>query len=390
MKETMTSRQRLLKALNHEIPDRVPIDLGGFQTGIHRKAYENLLKHFGIKDEIQILDPVQQLAVPCEEILKRFRVDIRYIWPQGPEGFDGSIKLNNRGGRLWYDFTDEFGVVWSMPDDQKLYMDISRHPLADVTIEELKERPFPDGSDTGRFAAVREKALKIREESPYAVSTTIGGSMYEYSWYQRGLERWFMDMIENPDFCEVLLDKMLAFWKDYYTGYMGQVGDMVDVVQIGDDVAGQDGPLFSPAFYRSIIKPRLRELIRHIKSLTSAKIWYHTCGGCTRLIPDLIECGIDILNPLQISANNMDPRQLKKEFGQKVVLWGGACDTQHLLPFATPQEVAKQVRANMEIFKKGGGYVFNNVHNIQADVPVENIIAMFDAAYEAGFYNRHK
>ncbi len=382
----MTSQQRLLAALNHQIPDRVPIDLGGFQTGIHRKAYENLLRHFGIKDEIKILDCVQQLAVPCEELLKRFRVDIRYIWPKGPDGFDGSIKLNKRGGRLWHDFTDEFGVVWSMPDDQKLYMDISHHPLADVTVNELKDRPFPNGADPTRFTGVRKKALKIRQKN-YALSTTIGGSMYEYGWYQRGLERWFMDMIENPDFCEALLDKMLAFWKDYYTGYMGQVGDMVDVVQIGDDVAGQYGPLFSPDFYRSIIKPRLKKLIKHIKSLTSAKIWYHTCGGCTRLIPDLIECGIDILNPIQISANNMDPRQLKEKFGSKVVLWGGACDTQHILPFASPQEVAKHVRANMEIFKKGGGYVFNNVHNIQADVPVENIIAMFDAAYEAGFYN---
>ena len=385
MKETMTPQQRLLTALNHKIPDRVPIDLGGFQTGIHRKAYENLLKHFNIKDEIKILDCVQQLAVPCEELLQRFHVDIRYIWPHGPDGFDGSIKKNRRGDRLWHDFTDEFGVVWSMPDDGGLYMDISHHPLAEVTTEQLRKRPFPNGSDRTRFSGIREKAIAIRKKD-YAVSTTIGGSMYEYSWYQRGLERWFMDMIENPDFCEALLDKMLSFWKDYYTGYLTEVGDLVDVVQIGDDVAGQYGPMFSPDFYRSIIKPRLKKLISYIKSLTSAKIWYHTCGGCTRLLPDLIECGIDILNPIQVSAADMDPKMLKEKFGDKVVLWGGACDTQHFLPFASPQQVAEQVRKNIEIFKPGGGYVFNNVHNIQADVPVESIIAMFDTAYEAGFY----
>jgi len=388
MKETMTSGERVVKMLNREIPDRVPIDLGGFQSGIHRKAYENLLQYLGIKeDEIQILDCVQQLAVPCEEILKRFHVDIRYIWPHGPDGFDDTIKQNRRDGKLWHDFTDEFGVVWSMPDDQKLYMDISHHPLADATAEELKDRPFPNGAEPTRFTGVREKALKIRHQTPYAISTTIGGSMYEYSWYQRGLERWFMDMIENPDFCEVLLDKMLAFWKDYYTGYMGEVGDLVDVVQIGDDVAGQYGPMFSPAFYRSAVKPRLAKLIKHIKSLTKAKIWYHTCGGCTELLPDLIECGIDILNPLQISARNMEPKVLKEKFGDKVILWGGSCDTQHFLPFASPDEVAKEVRKNIEIFKAGGGYVFNNVHNIQADVPVESIITMFDTAYEAGFYS---
>ena len=382
----MTPRERLLKTLDHQVPDRVPIDLGGYQTGIHRKAYENLLEHFEIEDETEILDCVQQLAVPCEELLQRFHVDIRYIWSKGSDSFDGTIRQNRRRGKLWHDFTDEFGVVWSMADDQKLYMDISHHPLADVTMEELKERPFPNGGDKTRFTGVREKALRIRKQSSYAISTTIGGSMYEYSWYQRGLERWFIDMIENPGFCEVLLDKMLVFWKDYYVGYMGEVGDLVDVVQIGDDVAGQHGPMFSPEFYRSIIKPRLKELIRHIKSLTSAKIWYHTCGGCTELIPDLIECGIDILNPIQISATNMNPKELKEKFGSEVVLWGGACDTQHLLPFASPEEVAKEVCKNMEIFKAGGGYVFNNVHNIQADVPVENIIAMFDAAYKCGFY----
>jgi uroporphyrinogen decarboxylase len=229
-------------------------------------------------------------------------------------------------------------------------------------------------------------ALKIRHKTPCAISTTIGGSMYEYSWYQRGLERWFIDMLENPAFCEVLLDKMLGFWKDYYIGYMSEVGDLVDVVQIGDDVAGQDGPMFSPQFYRSVVKPRLKELIKHIKSLTAAKIWYHTCGGCTELLPDLIECGIDILNPVQISAKGMNPEVLKERFGDKLVLWGGACDTQHFLPFASPQQVAEHVRKNLEIFKPGGGYVFNNVHNIQADVPVENIIAMFDTAYEYGFY----
>ena len=142
-KETMTSRQRVLKSLNHEVPDRAPIDLGGFQTGIHRIAYENLISHLGIEDEITIMDLVQQLAKPCEELLQRFHVDIRYITAHGPEGFDGSIKQNQRNDRLWHDLKDEFGVVWSMADDQKLYMDISYHPIADATIDDLHDYPFP-------------------------------------------------------------------------------------------------------------------------------------------------------------------------------------------------------------------------------------------------------
>jgi len=253
--ETMTSRQRVQKALNHEIPDRVPIDLGGFQTGIHRKAYAELIAHLGIEDEIAILDPVQQLAVPCEELLERFGVDIRYLCAHGPDSFGGSIEQNERDGKLWHDLTDEFGVVWSMPDAQQLYMDISHHPLADAGIRDLADYPFPLGGDPTRFTEVRQKALELRSETPYAISTGIGGVVYEICWYMRGLERWFTDMMDNPAFCEALLDRTLAFWIDYYTCFMAEVGDLVDVVMIGDDVGGQSGPLFSPEFYRKIVKP---------------------------------------------------------------------------------------------------------------------------------------
>ncbi|MHC4431165.1 MAG: hypothetical protein ACYTBS_04940, partial [Planctomycetota bacterium] len=181
--ETMTSRQRVLKALNHEIPDRVPIDLGGFQTGIHAKAYAELIDHLGIEDEIAILDPVQQLAVPCEELLERFGVDIRYICAHGPDSFQGGIEQNERDGRLWHDLTDEFGVVWSMPDDQQLYMDISHHPLADARVADLADYPFPSGSDPTRVTSVRQQALELRNGTPYAISTGIGGVVYEICWY---------------------------------------------------------------------------------------------------------------------------------------------------------------------------------------------------------------
>ncbi len=386
MRETMTSRQRVLKALNHKAPDRVPIDLGGFQTGIHKKAYAELLSYLDISDEITILDPVQQLAKPCEEILERFHVDIRYVCAHAPDSFKGGIEQNTRRSKLWHDLKDEFGVVWSMPDDQQLYMDISHHPLADATIKDIKDYSFPDGGDSTRFTGVRQQALKLREETPYAISTGIGGVVYEICWYMRGLEQWFMDMLENIDFCEALLDQTLKFWMDYYAGFMAEVGDIVDIVMIGDDLAGQQGPLFSPDFYRKFVKPRQKKLVRHIKSLTSAKIWYHTCGGCAEYIPDLIDNGVDILNPVQISAAKMDPQNLKNTFGKDIVFWGGGIDSQHVLPFAKPDEIREHVRKNLEIFKPGGGYVFNCVHNIQVGVPAENIVAMYDAAYEFGFY----
>ncbi len=385
-KETMTSRQRVLAALNHKEPDRVPIDLGGFQTGIHKKAYESLLKHLDLHDDITIMDPVQQLAKPCDELLQRFHVDVRYVIAHGPDSFQGRIEENRRNGRLWHDLKDEFGVVWSMPDDQQLYMDISHHPLANATIDDIADYPFPDGGDRSRFSGVREQAAQLRKETSYALSTGIGGVVYEFCWYMRGLEQWFTDTIENPTFCEALLDKTLQFWLNYYTGFMAEVGDLVDVVMIGDDLAGQFGPLFSPTFYRKVVKPRQKKLVQHIKSMTQAKIWYHTCGSCIPLIPDLIDNGVDILNPVQISAAEMDPRELKKQFGSQLVFWGGGIDAQHILPFATPAEIKLEVRKNLELFKPGGGYIFNNVHNIQAGVPTENIVALFDAAYDNGFY----
>lgn len=384
--ETLTSRERVLKAMNYQEADRVPLDMGGFQTGIHKKAYEALIEYLGLGEDIVILDPVQQLAKPSEAVLEKFHIDTRYVCAHGPDSFKGGIEQNERDGKLWHDLEDEFGVVWSMPDDQQLYMDISHHPLAETTVEDIADYPFPRGDDPTRFTGVREQALRLRDETPYAICTGISGVVYEFCWYMRGLERWFLDTIENPEFCDALLDQILKFWLDFETGFMDAVGDIVDVVMIGDDLAGQQGPLFSTDFYKKFVKPRHKKLIQHIKSLTNVKIWYHTCGSCVPLIPELIDNGVDILNPVQISAVGMDANYLKKRFGKDMVFWGGGCDSQHVLPFASPEEVKEDVRKNVEIFKPGGGYIFNNVHNIQADVPAENIVAMYDAAYEYGFY----
>lgn len=375
-----------MASLNFQTPDRVPIDLGGFQTGIHKKAYMDLLGFLGRDEEIVMLDPVQQLVRPSEEVLELLKVDFRYVTANGPESFDGCIQQNIRKGKLWHDLKDEFGVIWSMPDEQQLYMDISFHPLAEATIEDIEAYPFPDGADPSRFDGIREDVLRLQNETPYAVSTGIGGVVYEICWYLRGLERWFMDMMENPTFCEALLDKVLNFWLDYYSGFMKEIGDIIDVVMIGDDLAGQNGPLFPPELYRSLVKPRQKELVQHIKSLSDAKIWYHTCGSVVEYIPDLMDNGIDILNPVQITATGMDPEFLKKSFGKELVFWGGGIDSQHVLPFVSPEEVKANVKANMEAFKPGGAYVFNNVHNIQAGVPPENILAMYEAAYEYGLY----
>jgi len=299
----------------------------------------------------------------------------------------GGIELNKRDGRLWHDLKDEFGVIWSMPDDQMLFMDISYNPLADASISDLDDYPFPDGSDPSRFTGVREKALEIKKNTPFALSSGISGVTYEFCWYMRGLERWFIDMIENPEFCAALLDKTSQYWVDWMVGFLGEVGDLLDIIMIGDDLAGQSGPLFSPKFYREYVRPRQHRVIQTIKEHTNAKIWYHTCGSCVEYIPDLIEMEVDIINPVQTSAKNMKPEMLKEMFGKDIVFWGGGIDSQHILPFASQAEIRQEVQKNLEVFMPGGGYVFNNIHNIQAGVPAENIVAMYEAAYEFGFYH---
>lgn len=382
----MTSRERLRKALDHQTPDRVPIDLGGNQTGIHKFAYEALLQHLGIADAVTIMDAVQQLAQPCEAVLERFRVDTRYIAAKAPDSFQGIIEKNLRQGRRWHDLRDEFGVVWSMPEDHPYYMDISHHPLAEASLADIAEYPFPKGDDPTRFIGLREKALLLRNETPYAVVSGISGVIYETCWYLRGLERWFMDLLTQPEFCEALLDKVLQFWLDWFRLFLNEVADVVDVVMVGDDLAGQNGPLFRPEIYRAIVKPRQKQLVQYIRSRTQAKVWYHTCGACIPYIPDLIDNGIEVLNPLQVSAKDMDPASLKARFGAQMAFWGGGIDAQHVLPSASPDTVREHVRRNIAAWKPHGGYVFNNVHNIQAGVPPENIVALYDAAYEFGFY----
>lgn len=382
----MTSRQRVLAALEHKQPDRVPIDLGGNQTGIHKNAYAALIKHLGIRDSLKILDAVQQLAVPCEGLLERLRVDTRYIRAEPGSAWKGGITRTNRNGQTWDDLVDEFGVRWSMPEDAPYYMDITHHPLADATTRSLADYPWPKGDDPARFALIRARALELKKESPYAVVSGISGVVYETCWYLRGLERWFCDLVDDQQFCEALLDQTQRFWLDWFRLFLDEVGDLVDVIMIGDDLAGQSGPLISPKLYRRLVKPRHKRLVQYIRSRTTAKVWYHTCGACQQFIPDLIDNGVHVLNPVQVSARDMEPADLKRKFGGQIAFWGGGVDAQTVLPRATPAQVAECVRRNVEAFKNSGGYVFCNVHNIQGEVPPENIMAMYETAFECGNY----
>jgi len=382
----MNSRQRLIMTLKHKEPDKVPIDLGGTQTGITVGAYNDLKRYLGIVEENEIIDLMQQLVRPSERLLKKFKVDTRYIFPKKPKNWELRIKEDDYS----YSFVDEWGITFKMPKKKGYYYDMVEHPLRDATIKDLKKYDWPDPRDPGRTEGLEKEAKNLYEHTDYAIVTGIAGSMFELAWYLRGFERFFMDMIENRKFAEALLDKLLEIWLDFFDEFLGVVGKYVQVVTVGDDLAMQEGPLMSLDLYRSVVKSRQKELFSFIKKHTDAYLFYHGCGSVSQFIPELIEVGVDILNPIQVSAKDMDTHRLKKEFGSEITFWGGGCDTQRVLPFGTPEEVKEEVKRRIKDLAPGGGFVFNQVHNIQPGVPPKNIVAMFEAANEYGGYEIEK
>lgn len=382
----MTPRERVFTTINHSEPDRVPLDLGGNQTGIHRIAYRKLLDYFGIEEEIQIMDVVQGLAAPSEKVLQLLDIDTRYI---RPGQFCPVPELTEVKPDYW-GFTDGFGVTWAMPGKKPgegLYCDIVHHPLAKIDYDDLDRYDWPNGKDSTPFKGLREYAHHLRENTDYALVSGITGVVFEICWYMRGFECLYMDMIDQPRYVAKLLEHTLQYWLDFMDTFLAEIGDYLDVICVGDDIGMQSGPLFSPKIYRTLVHPHQRTLYRHIKNRTKAKLWYHSCGSIVEFIPDLIESGVDILNPVQISAKGMAPETLKEQYGKDLVFWGGGIDTQRLFSTGTPDQVRKQVRCMMNIFKPGGGYVFNTIHNTQADVPVENMIALWEAAREYRSYS---
>ncbi|MFO7947200.1 MAG: uroporphyrinogen decarboxylase family protein [Armatimonadota bacterium] len=373
----MTSRERVLTALKHQQPDRVPKDLGGVVTGIHRDAYNRLLELLGIEDDTEIMDVKQQLAKPCEEVLERLGIDTRYVFSGRRAGYQAKMQEDEK--RYWY--VDEWGIEWTMPKDSPLYFDMTKHPLQHLDTEDLKQYPWPDMTDPGLTEGVSERARDLHENTDYAVVTFASSAFLEFGWYLRGFEDFLMDLVVNENFMNALLDKIMEMWQTQWERHLQALGDNVDVVQMAGDLGHQGGTLISRELYEKYFKPRQKELVRFVRDRTDAFIFWHTCGSVYDFIPDLIEVGIDILNPVQVSARDMEPERLKEEFGDHLSFWGGV-DTQSLLPNGTPEQVAEETRRTIDILGREGGYVLNSVHNIQADVPADNILAMFDAAGE--------
>ena len=383
----MNSRERVLTTLDHREPDRIPFDLGSVQvTGIHEIAYRNLRQALGLPETtVNLCDTIQGLATIEDDLAKRLGIDLRGLYPLNSHNWQ---VIEEEAGAYWA-YQDEWGIIHHRPKEKGFYFSIVEVPLpkSDFSEEEIERFPWPDMGAQWRVAALREQAEQYRAAGYAVVLKDAFAGIFEFAQRVIGMENLLILMGVDEKRASILFDKLLDLKLSYWQTALGELGDLVDVVTYADDYGTQHSQLISPAMFRKQLKPRVKQVFELQASLAPhAKRFFHSDGNVRPLIPDFIEIGVDILNPVQATAVGMDPADLKQDFGQDLVFWGGGVDTQGVLPNGTPQEVKDGVKRNIDALAAGGGYVFNTVHNIQADVPPQNILAMWQALQEYGTY----
>ncbi|MCX7004955.1 MAG: hypothetical protein NTV22_17000 [bacterium] len=382
----MKSRERVLTALAHQEPDRVPIDLGGTAVStIAIPTYAALRRHLGLPEKpVQTLEFVQQVAAVDEDVMDRFGLDVIPVFANPPDRYQPVFVEEPGGARS---FKDEFGATLRRPKDS-FYYDWRAFPLREPAMDDLARMPWPDPADPGRFRGLRARVAALRASTDRALfgMAPCGHDLLNQLFRVRGMEEGMMDLLANEEFAVAFLDRLTDTICTAQSLFLKEVGDLIDVHFTADDLAGQSGPLISPALYQRLVKPRWARIIQAIKAHTQAKIFYHSCGALDAFIPDLIEIGVDVLNPVQVSAAGMDSARLKQKYGKNLAFWGGGCDTQQVLSRGTPDEVRLEVRRRIRDLAPGGGFVFNPVHNIQPLVPPANVATLFAAALEFGRY----
>jgi len=382
----MTSKERVVAVLNHEIPDRIPIVIGvSNATGIKMKTYQGIKTIAGIQapDEYIYDWPELGTAKIDEKTMKRLHCDVRGVRDAHP-----AITLERNQTRDPHSpFIDSWGTGQKEVEPGEWFPGI--HPLSDATtIEEINNYPnWPDMTDPTRIAHVKALAKELSEQDEYAILATPWLLFpLERAFAMQGMDNFLLNLAIYPDFARVMLQKTAELSKALMGPFLAELGDNVDMIKIGDDLGTQESLLMSPDMYREILKPIHADFIQFIRERTKAKIFFHTDGDVVPLIDDFIEMGIDILNPIQTSAGKMaDLVNLKKRFGKNIIFCGGI-DTQRILPTGTTIEVRDEVKRVMELLGEGGGYMLASVHTIMNDVPAENVLAMVDAVEEFGVY----
>lgn len=380
----MSHRERFRRCVNHEEADRVVLDLGSTRcTGIHSTAYCRLKKLLGLDDRYELVQAFGvgkrgSLAVVEEGVRQRFGVDLRGVFLSQP---DATPEVRLRDGS----YRNEWGVI-RRPVPDSYYHEIVRHPLqGDMSLGDLVNWPWPDPHDPGRYEYLRRDVLRASGEGEYPVVLNLGDICVHQSQFCRGIEDWLLDLVVRPALMHDLLRRITNIRIAIAEEALRRVGDSIDLVETSDDVATQQGLLISPEHYREFIKPHHERFFQAVRARTSAKIMYHCCGSVRPILEDLVEMGVDVLNPVQVSAEGMDTAYLKREYGDYLTFMGGI-DTQQILSTGSPEEVREEVRRRIDDLAAGGGYVLAPVHNIQPDVPPENIRAMYDTALSYGTY----
>jgi uroporphyrinogen decarboxylase len=382
----MLPRDRVLLALNHQEPDRIPIDLGGtLVSSITVPAYDELVKSLGIHTETpQVLDLVLHLPYLDERLLERFHVDTRPV--QMPPSAVKSIAITECDG--YYEFYNKWGAKLRKPIDGGLYFDYVDFPIKEPSLDAFLRYAWPPSNPPEFYRQLGEQAAHLYNATDYAVvgGVVIGGGIFEQPARLMGMENFYIALASEPDLADRVMEKITDIYIQACNDYLDEVGKYIQVFVYWDDVCGQDGWLINPKIYQNLVKPKQKRLVEAIRERTEAKLFYHGDGSVYELIPHLIEIGFDIINPVQVSARGMDTSRLKKEFGKDIVFWGGGVDTQYILPYGTPAQVAEETKRRIDDLAPGGGFVFGAVHNIQAFVPPQNIIAAFDTAFAYGKY----
>jgi uroporphyrinogen decarboxylase len=373
--DEMNHRERVLAALDHRQTDRVPIDLGStIVTTATRVAYQGLLAHLGLPpdDRPSISHRQMDTVYPREDLLERYDADCRAVCLKGPWEFEIRELPGDR-------FFDEYGLVWQKAS---YYYDVVERPFAAAERpSDLDALQWPDPYDAGRPAGVREEARRLYEETDYLVVADIMClGPFEGACFMRGYDDFCTDLYWNPELAHAILDKITETDIALWDVFLRNVDGYVHVVAQGDDLGTQDRPWISPDMYRRMIKPYHTRLYDFIHARTDAKVFMHSCGSVFDLIPDLIDAGVQILNPLQRSAAKMDIATMKREFGRELCFWGGGIDVQQVLPFATLPEIEREVRHTIDVLGEDGGYVFCAAHNIQPDVSPDRFDAMYMSA----------
>jgi uroporphyrinogen decarboxylase len=414
----MTSRERVLAAINHRQPDRVPIDLGSNpSSGISAIAHDNLMNHLDWDDPTWIYDVVQQLAQPSDRLIDLLGVDVVDIgrvfnpdasdwapttmangrtgyypkWFQPVKNPDGSYDAFHPDGTriatmpVGATFFDQtiFPFVDGYPDSREAIDEVLDDVMDKVLWSHLVHSPWDHASDDNFWEDLRAAAVKLRTETDKALMVVVGCNLFEWGTFIRRMDNFLMDLYIDQENVAILVELLMERHMSSLERVCEAVGDVVDVIRFGDDLGMATGPFMGLDVYRKLFSAHRKRLSDYVHKHTTMKTFLHTCGSMYQFIPDLIKEGIDIINPVQTNSRDMEAERLKAEFGKDIVFWGGGMDPREILNNGTPEEVRAEARRRIEIFGPGGGFVFNNIHNILPDVPPENVLALFEAAQDS-------